>query len=157
MTTGKRIMLKQIVALSQLEAEALKPNPPWGIISIREPGGEVNLQDGWGAILKLEFHDITRYYSGYQAFSGEQAEEILDWIQKYIVDGPIDRLVVHCAAGISRSQAVALFVYNHYGRHLPELRGTEFHNILVYSILRHMWEKRNDRQGKVYSKEDERY
>jgi len=101
--------LKQIIAMSQQDAENIYPEGTWGIISIFSPGDLVCLQEGWGAVLSLEFDDITYYHSGYKSFSYEQADQILDWVDSNVSNGKIDRLAVHCAAGISRSQAVALF------------------------------------------------
>ena len=136
--------LKQIVACNQKTAEDMVPQDTWGCISIRSPEDKVSLHSDWNYILYLKFHDMTSFRSGYTLFSYEQANKIIDWIEEYIVNGKVDRLLVHCGAGVSRSQAVAYFIHEYYADHLSPLVGTNFKNKLVYDMLCYTYKQRNN-------------
>ena len=50
----------------------------------------------------------------FKVLSNEQAAKVVDFLDNNFEDGPKD-VYVHCKAGISRSQAIAAFVYDAYG------------------------------------------
>lgn len=135
--------LKQIVFMDQETAMALEPEKSWAIISIRCPGDVLDFKYEWTHKLDLEFHDIDSYRSGYTSFSYEQADEVIDFLEDAVIGNKVDRLVVHCAAGISRSVAVAMFAQETYAPHLHTLLGTSHHNSLVRSMLEYQLRERN--------------
>lgn len=57
-------------------------------------------------LLGMQFDDVPRDYEGrYRAATREQIERLLTWSSEHVKDGDV---IVHCAAGISRSSACAL-------------------------------------------------
>lgn len=56
------------------------------------------------AILKLKFDDVTEDNNEYTAISMKQANKIVEFIKNY---PDIDRIIVHCEAGVSRSAGCA--------------------------------------------------
>ena len=96
------------------------------IISIRTPGDpkEVRLPTNalTRGVLHLQFHDIDSYPADVEeilfaeephlkkaVFTDEMADQVLDFIDKHFTFAayPVERIIVHCDAGISRSAAVA--------------------------------------------------
>lgn len=78
------------------------------LISISEPNRKVNIVNevSFADILRLYFHDITTLeeaqIDGLTLFTHEQAHAILDFAKRHQ-----DReIIIHCAAGMSRSVAV---------------------------------------------------
>ena len=57
------------------------------------------------AILHLKFDDVSDIDGRYLFFTREQASEILDFVNKYVVR--VQLIIVQCHAGLSRSVAVA--------------------------------------------------
>jgi len=117
--------------LMQIEAETATPNPRVAVISITEPGPEARLAPGWGPILRLAFHDISRPDTVYKAPSAEDARNILDFLEA--IDDKYPVLIVHCHAGISRSGAVARFVSLRHG--LPFDPNDRLYNPLLFQLL----------------------
>lgn len=78
------------------------------IISITDPHSEPStLSDGWPAILRLQFHDITSqlFQEGdevYELPNADHAWQIGDFIRAHNDKS----IYVHCEAGVSRSAAV---------------------------------------------------
>lgn len=65
----------------------------------------------------LFFDDIDRLpYSGKSTgmFTKAQAKELIRFLDKHFETKDFERVLVHCYAGISRSQAVALFIAKYY-------------------------------------------
>jgi len=136
--------LKQVVFMSQESAECFVPDEHWAIVSIRCPGDEVQLEDGWAKSLYLEFDDIESFYSGYTRFVYKQADQIIDFLGECVKSETVDCLAVHCSAGISRSAAVALFACEKFAPDLIPMRiGTERHNTLVLQMLNRRFDKKN--------------
>jgi predicted protein tyrosine phosphatase len=135
--------LKQIVFMDQETARHLDPEDSWAIISIRCPENLVEFKHEWKHKLVLEFHDIDSYRSGYTCFSYEQADEVIDFLEDIVNGDKVDRLVVHCAAGISRSAAVAIFAQKAYAPHLGSMTYAKLHNKLVRSMLEYQLRERN--------------
>lgn len=85
------------------------------VISIRDRGDEkacIPSLSTCKSVLRLVFDDIdtTRYCidekDNFDLFSKKQAIEIFNFVYSYL--NVIDLIVVHCAAGVSRSPAVAM-------------------------------------------------
>lgn len=136
-----------VSVFSKTGIEGQKPGSPdcpaKRLISIGERGSlRPLLQDGWGEVLRVEFDDVTGdgiWHSeagpvAFDLFTLEQADQILDFVEK----DPDAHLAVHCAAGISRSVAVAAFVRRAFG-HVLDLRGgsqvESSGNRLVFSLM----------------------
>lgn len=58
------------------------------------------------ARLNLHFKDTMRYEVSEQGFSAEQANEVVEFVEKWLLES--ERIVVHCEAGMSRSAGVAV-------------------------------------------------
>jgi len=56
-------------------------------------------------MLRLQFDDIEKPTPGLKLFSEEDADKVIDFIQK--IDGKVDHVVVHCMLGQSRGPGVA--------------------------------------------------
>jgi protein-tyrosine phosphatase len=71
-------------------------------------------------VLNLDFDDISDdvLYNGhhFKGFSMEQAEKTVNFIEGMINNG-IDEMKIHCRAGMSRSRAIAEFIYRYCKEH----------------------------------------
>ena len=89
--------------------------------------------------------DVQRIYcddvedqidSSYRLFDYIDALKILTFLEKY----PGEDIMVHCAAGVSRSPACAKFMVDYLGYELDEINGTpdffKCHNTHVYYTLK---------------------
>jgi predicted protein tyrosine phosphatase len=66
-------------------------------------------------VLNLEFDDVegdaaSAGKNGYKVFSEEQAREVVEFIDR----NENKTFLIHCLAGVSRSGAVGLFLYDYY-------------------------------------------
>lgn len=115
----------------------------YAIISICDPAPENNqhwFKRNTENVLNLDFYDISGYYfHGIKGLTNEQAKILFNFIENNIGR----TFIVHCAAGISRSQAIAKYLIDIY----PELYSTEslradnpceFPNPHVVSLLKHL-------------------
>ena len=118
-------------------------DPRTALISITSPGDtHARLPDGWAAVLRLEFDDVTPPFpilirTGTQApeivpFDTSLAAQILAFVEA--LPSHVDRILVHCKAGVSRSPAVAQFLAEKYGYSLQGR--TDGANPHVLSVLR---------------------
>lgn len=104
-------MIRGIIYMSRLEAEALLPKENWACISISTPGdGLAELREGWFAIHRTYFHDIDTRTSGLIQFNLHIARQIIEFVRVLDDEDKDVVLIIHCDAGISRSGAVALFI-----------------------------------------------
>jgi hypothetical protein len=104
-----------MLILSAGRAEAYQPHRTEVCISITDPkASEARLSPKFKAVLRLSFTDISAptEHPGHVRFGDEHAQAILDFIDEW---RDVDRIVIHCVAGLSRSPAVGLA--------LSELRG----------------------------------
>lgn len=95
----------------------------WAVISINEEAGAyypiLNEREiPSDKLLRLRFSDVKdkTFYDGcfLNPISREQAHEIVDFVER----NKEDNFAVHCAAGISRSGAICLFLNLAYGHEL---------------------------------------
>jgi hypothetical protein len=104
-----------ILILSVARAEAYQPHRTEVCISITDPkASPARLSANFKAVLRLSFTDISEptEHPLHVRFGAEHAQAILDFIDEW---RDVDRIVIHCVAGLSRSPAVGLA--------LSELRG----------------------------------
>lgn len=140
-----------IAFLSEAIAKRIVPAPNIAMISISDfdlyddSPRVVELMPGWENLLRLYFSDIDKPQSNYVLFNEEHAKSIIDFIKKISHTGidceKVDIIIVHCAAGISRSAAVAKFVayffedetFNHeysmYNRHVYSVLNSTMNKI----------------------------
>ena len=121
-----------LVVLSVTRAVSYEPSATREVcISITDPlTPPVNLSPKFVDVLRLSFSDITEPIPlpSYVLFSSEHANAILDFVDKW---AHVDRIVVHCVGGFSRSPAVALAI--------AELRGWPYSALEQQSPLRNKW------------------
>lgn len=107
------------------QAIALEPHPDVAFISIwsaseeKEDNGPPTLKEGWAEVLRLPFddHEPERKVpdtSGLQAFTMDQAREVLAFAEKH----EDKTIFVHCRAGVSRSVAIGDFISQQFSRRL---------------------------------------
>lgn len=99
----------------------------------------------------LFFDDIDRLPYGGKSpnmFTKAQAKELIRFLDKHFKTKDFERVVVHCYAGISRSQAVALFIAKYYLKDLDLFEGL-YHqegkvtggNHFVYDLLEAVYQE----------------
>jgi predicted protein tyrosine phosphatase len=122
------------VFVSQLDAEEMQAVSGWAMISITDPGcADADIDEGWGAILRVKFHDIdTSMGERFELMSKSTATEIIDFLLS--IKGSAKGIVVHCRAGASRSASVAAIASNLLGFELDG--NAEAFNPHVFRILR---------------------
>lgn len=80
-------------------------------------------------VLNLDFDDISDVviYNGHR-FRGmnlEEAEKTVNFIEEYLNNGSVDTIYIHCKAGMSRSRAIAEFIYRYCKENDIELEYTD--------------------------------
>ena len=70
-------------------------------------------------VLNVDFDDIPSddmNWHGhiFKGLSDEQADEIVEFVERNMVGEPRKDFIIHCRAGISRSQAVGMFLWAFY-------------------------------------------
>jgi predicted protein tyrosine phosphatase len=103
-------MPPEFVILSRASAESYEPTGGEVCISICNPdAAPVRLSSAFRDVLRLAFTDIAS--ASPQPFdvlfSHEHAREILEFLERC---PDVERIVVHCVAGQSRSPAVAMAI-----------------------------------------------
>ena len=91
-------------------------------------------------VLTLYFDDIDREEEGAVLFSEEQAEQIIDFVEK---NRDVETLLVHCYGGESRSRAVAAFVVKMMGQPNDRYFEKGHPNQYVYDALEVAWIRRH--------------
>jgi predicted protein tyrosine phosphatase len=135
------------IVLSRLMAQVWKPDEsPAILISINDVEDDVENnptkfihEDCYLDILRLTFSDCDREFPDYdkpiKLMNKLHAKQILEFVEKYIND--VSLIVVHCAAGVSRSAGVAaalsLLIEGNEGLYYS---GREYHpNIHVKTLI----------------------
>jgi predicted protein tyrosine phosphatase len=130
--------VKQRIELRVLSREAAERYEPRGVevcISIGDPrAAPARLSRSFAAVLRLTFNDIVANPSDEDVlFAAEHAGEILQFVRKW---PHVDRIVVHCEFGASRSPAVALGVCDAFGWPVGKLeQGFPSWNHLVRRLI----------------------
>jgi predicted protein tyrosine phosphatase len=105
-----------IFAMSALDAqnETLKTvNHKTAIISITDtnkPKAYLHPQPWLKAILRLQFDDVVTESEDKRCIKAEDAHKIKEFVEKY--KDSVDRIIVHCKAGTSRSPGIAAAIIN---------------------------------------------
>lgn len=126
-----------------LEDEAMN-NETYAIISIQDThyngfGIEYKENKFCKGVLTLYFDDIEKKVNGAVRFDNEMAKQIIEFIDKY--DGKVDKIIVHCYAGQSRSRAVGAFVKYMVGFDNSDLIKFGNPNMHVYNTLMKEYKK----------------
>lgn len=106
-------MIRSVDFISQMEAEALPGTPlqaDVALISIATPGERPPKLPHFFERLSLAFHDVEGVKEPWIACNDEHAKAILEFVARIHSQEKAWRCIVHCKAGISRSEAVALYV-----------------------------------------------
>ena len=124
--------------MNQPTAEAMVPEPDWAIISITgfnpyTENEEADLHPSWQNILRLKFDDVLIRGDHLRGITDDQAAQIVTFLN--VVHDRVDRVVVHCLAGVSRSAGVAKFIAERYELDFDHANGSSF-NRLVYDTLK---------------------
>jgi len=105
----------EIVVLSLVRAATYEPSRREICISITDPQSDpAELSAQFAEVLRVAFSDIVEPTGlpSHQLFAAEQATAIIEFLDRW---PDVDRIVIHCNAGLSRSPGVALAI--------AELRG----------------------------------
>lgn len=143
--------MKTILVCAKADAEDIPGIANWIAISIRDPGAPpAQLQPGWKAVLRLEFHDkedrLLAHATGlWKLFDEAQARQCLQFVDAHRDDA--SGLLVHCTAGASRSPAVARAVCARLG--LSPDPDWPSGNGLVYQTMMSALERHRARDGQV--------
>jgi len=97
----------ELVVLSREDAERYEPSLTEICVSISDPEAEpATVSSQFAAVLRLQFHDVTQRGEPTDIlFAPEHARAIHEFLDKW---SGVDRVVVHCNMGVSRSPGVAL-------------------------------------------------
>lgn len=100
--------------LSRPDVERYEPRGVEACISICDPqGAPARLSGAFVAILRLEFSDIVSDPAPADVlFAIDHASQVMQFVERC---PQVDRIVVHCGAGVSRSPGVALGVSDAFG------------------------------------------
>jgi predicted protein tyrosine phosphatase len=112
----------ELRVLSREGAERYKPRGVEACISIGDPRAvPVPISPAFVAVLRLAFNDIVAAPAAEDVLFGpEHAREILRFVKEW---AHVERLVVHCGAGVSRSPGVAIGLCDAFGWPAAELEG----------------------------------
>jgi predicted protein tyrosine phosphatase len=125
--------------MSQLCAEEINPSTHMAVISITGMGTVRKLKDGWGARLDADFNDFLKplpedpKYDALREymFNETKAEEIARFVKT--LPPAVNRIVIHCQHGISRSASVAKVLCAYFKEPFPE--DYKYCNPLVLALL----------------------
>jgi hypothetical protein len=110
-----------LLVLSVTRATAYTPSGREVCISIANPGVNATvLSAKFADVLRLSFSDITAPspFPFDQLFDTDHAQAIVEFVMR---STDVDRIVVHCVGGMSRSPAVALAIAELIGQPTDEL------------------------------------
>jgi predicted protein tyrosine phosphatase len=119
-----------------IELHKISITQPYVVISISGPGDQArpNINEHCLATLYLVFHDAdTRLFEDLELFDEEDAQRILEFYKEY--KPKVERIIIHCDAGFSRSPAVAAALYKIEGRDDNNWFKHYHPNRRVYSLL----------------------
>lgn len=131
----------------------LQPDPNVAVISISGPNDPAPFGKGWGPMLRVKFHDIALNpeecrIQGIKSIGGEPIvlfdEEMAKRIDTFAWEHKDKDFAVHCAAGISRSVAVGVFLKEIFegDLHLHAIHTTAAANSLIHrTLMRKYWEE----------------
>lgn len=123
--------------MNQATAEEMIPQPRWAIISITgfDPYDVPNLallHPNWQEVLRLEFDDVSIRGDHLHGITPHQTAQVIAFLDA--VQDMVEKIIVHCLAGVSRSAGVAKFVAERYRLDFDHTYG--MYNRLVYDTLK---------------------
>jgi predicted protein tyrosine phosphatase len=134
-------MVIQVMSALEAQNETKKTdNPNTAIISITDtnmPVAQLQPQPWLIAILRLQFDDVIANKDGKRCITAKDAKDIKAFVQAF--QNSVDRIIVHCKAGTSRSPGVAAAItYVLDGDDIPIFSNREyFPNMKCYrEVLR---------------------
>ena len=130
-------MISSVCFVDHVAAESMVPKPGWAMISITgfnpyDVPNQARLHPNWQEVLRLEFDDVSIRGDHLHGITPNQAGQVIAFLDA--VQDMVERIVVHCLAGVSRSAGVAKFVAERYG--LDFDHGYGLYNRLVYETLK---------------------
>jgi len=106
--------MKSVHIMSKRQFDETPANPEAIAIRIIDPEQEVHSDiSGYKDEIKLAFWDIEEPIGRFNIITDEQAKQLYDFMMKHKDE---QHLVVHCMAGISRSNTVANFFAYHIAK-----------------------------------------
>ena len=106
--------MKSVKVLSKRQFDITEPNPEAIAIRIIDPEQEIHSDIlGYKDEIKLAFWDLAEPFGKYGVITEQQAGELYQFMKKH---KDVEHLVVHCMAGISRSNTVAIFFAAHIAK-----------------------------------------
>lgn len=136
-TNGVAAKSPELVVLSREDAEFYEPGPNEICISISDPHAPpADISERFAAVLRLNFDDLNeRHQQSDILFAADHARAITDFVDVW---PDVDRVIVHCNMGVSRSPGVALGLCDTHGWATAALeRSHPGWNRLVRSTMRH--------------------
>ena len=132
----------EIDFMSKGEASKIMPDKNMALISITDiEDKDIHIPfHKWENVTKLNFHDIDEKQEGMTLFNVQMARQII----KFVLGLPdnVNRIVVHCYAGISRSAAIVRFLqkFVYEGCFNPQFWiSYNMYNRKVFSALSQVW------------------
>ena len=130
-------MISAVSFVDHATAESIVPEPDWAMISITgfnpyDVNNQAQLHPHWGEVLRLAFDDVSIRGDDLHGITEEQAAQIIAFLDA--VQDKVDKVVVHCLAGVSRSAGVAKFIAERYALEFDHTYG--LYNTLVYQTLK---------------------
>lgn len=128
-------MIKRVNFINRVSMQNMYPLPNWAAISISEQV-ETKLKPGWHAIHRAYFHDVdpasNKTDEPHILMNASHAKDIVAFAES--VAPQVDVIFVNCAAGVSRSAAVAKWIAERF--ELPFDQHYAQYNQHVYKLLR---------------------
>lgn len=128
--------------VSKGEAAKIIPDKDMALISVTDiEDKDVHIPfHKWANVTRLNFHDIDEKHEGMTLFNTTMARQII----KFVLGLPdnVNRIAVHCYAGISRSAAIVRFLQKFI---YEECFNPQFwisynmYNRKVFSVLLQVW------------------
>jgi hypothetical protein len=127
---GEPLVDSRLVVCSRALAEKFEPpvGEVWYAISITDPGKPVaTLSEKFAGVLRLSFDDVEDTDQGGVIFDRDMAKAAVLSIDNLLEEVDYDSFLIHCEAGISRSNAFAKW-FNDQFMGLPQ-ESLEFMNV----------------------------
>ena len=109
-------------AMSKQKASKFKPTKPTLLISVQDGDKSfLPFKERTNHITRSRYVDTLFCYfddvedsSQIFSFSKNDARQIINFLDRHFTKNDFENIIVHCQAGISRSQAIALFIAKYY-------------------------------------------